>query len=75
MSGCHMVFESGLKSENQTKNVCVMVNHVHFLNGPPNNHLKTEQKKCSKSQMFRFQVFGIQMVTVITMFEQHTKQI
>ena len=48
MSGCHMVFESGLKSENQTKNVCVMVNHVHFLNGPPNNLIRPFENRTKK---------------------------
>ena len=38
-----------------------MAKNVQFLNGPPNEN---PTKKCPKSQMFGFQVFGIQMVTV-----------
>ena len=40
--------------------------NVRFSNGTP-NHLKTQTKKCPKSQMFRFQVISILMVAVTDM--------
>ena len=46
-----------------------MVKNVWYSKGPPNNLIgpfENQKKKCPKSQMFRFQVFGIQVVTVIT---------
>ena len=51
-------------SENQTIN-------VWFLNGPPNHMIRPLEnwtKKCLKSQMFGFQVFSFQMVTVVGPF-------
>ena len=52
--------------ENQTKNVSFMVKKDRLFNGPPNYLIRLfeSRKKCWKSQMFGFQVFGMQMVTV-----------
>ena len=48
-----------------SKNVCFMVYSVWYSSLITwSNHLKSGQKKCSKSQMFGFWVLGIQMVTL-----------
>ena len=39
------------------------------------DHLKTGQKKCLTSQIFRFQVFGIQMVTVKSFDERVSAEV
>ena len=44
-----------------------MVKNVWYLNGPPNHVIRpftNQTKKCPENQMFGFQVFSIQMVTV-----------
>ena len=44
-----------------------MVENVQILNDLANHAIKpfeNQSKKCLKSQIFRFQVFGIEMVTV-----------
>ena len=67
MSGCQkhsLVFKWW--SENQTKNVCLMFKMAHLIMWSDN--LKTRQKKCPKSQMFGFQVFQFQMVTVFYLY-------
>ena len=56
-------------SENQTNNVCFMVQNVRNSNGPPNHVIRpfdNQTKKCPKSQMLGFQVFDVQMVTVFS---------
>ena len=45
----------------------MVVLNVQYLNGPPNHVLRqfeNRTKMCLKSQMFRFQMLGIQVVTV-----------
>ena len=48
-----------------------------ILNGPPNRLIKpfekNGQKRCLKNLMFRFQVFGIQKVTVFKKQENKLK--
>ena len=54
-------------SENWTKTVYFMVQNVRYLYGLPNHMIRlfgNRTKKGLKSQMFGYQVFGIQMVTV-----------
>ena len=70
------IMKGGLKTG---QNVCFMVQNVQYLKGPPNHMIRpfeNQTKKCLKSQMFGFQVFSIQMVTVIQLgFEYFTSPV
>ena len=49
------------------QHMCFMIKYVQFWNGPPNHVIRqfeNQTKNCPKSQMFGFQVLGVQMVTV-----------
>ena len=66
-SGCHMVWISygGLKTGPKLSVLWSKMSGIGMVCLIMwSDHLKTRQKRCLESQMTRFQVFGIQMVTV-----------
>ena len=71
---CPVWFSNGGMKTGQKFSV-IWSKNLLFSNGQPNQVIRlfgNQAKKCPKNQMFGFQVFGIQMVTVLGLSDLKT---